>query len=227
MCSKCSEGLEHLRSTRVKMPKEIRSSLPGKESGKRKADMSPEEREQHLLFRRHYERWYRDANKNLRAYQREYHKNYKLNHPDLLKEYSKLHYERDKEKYYAGERRRRAMEADVYSEPYSRSDVLEKWGTDCHLCQQPIDLDAPAHSSSAESNEWEKGLHLDHVIPISIGGPDILENVKPAHASCNLSRPRTFTDVESLSVSLDVKVLNLVNVEFQKRTRRLGRPLKD
>lgn len=227
MCSKCSEGLEHLRTTGARMPKEVRKSLPGKESSKRKADMTPEELEQHLLFRRHYERWYRDANKNLRTYQREYHKNYKLNHPDLLKAYSKLNYERDKDRVYAGERRRRAMEADVYSEKYSRTDVLTKWGTDCHLCAKPIDLEAPAHSSQATADEWKWGLHLDHVIPISIGGPDILENVKPAHATCNLSRPRDFSDVDELSAYLDDKVLNLVNVEFKQRDRRLGRPLKD
>ncbi len=227
MCSKCSEGLEHLKSPGTKMPKEYRATLPGKESTKKKADMTPEELDQHRLFRRHYERWYRDNNKNLRAYQLAYHKNYKLNHPELLSEYSKRNYQLNPDKYYQAERNRRAMEANVYSERYSKDEVLALWGTDCHLCLGPIDLSAPAHSSQAEPEEWKWGLHLDHVIPISIGGPDILENVKPAHAVCNLSRPRNFSDVEELSKSLDVKVLNLVNVEYQNRPRKLGRRLMD
>jgi hypothetical protein len=227
MCSKCSEGLEHLRGTGIKMPKEVLASLPGRQANKRKADSTPEEWEQHRLFRRHYERWYRDASSNLREYQIEYHKNYKLNHPELLQEYSKLNYQQDKERYYEGERRRRAMEADVYSERYSKNDVLSKWGTDCHMCSGPIDLDAPAHASQALADEWRDGLHLDHIIPIAIGGPDILENVKPAHAKCNLGRPKNFSDVEALSSTLDVKVLNLVNVEFQNRPRKRGRKLMD
>jgi hypothetical protein len=85
MCNKCSEGLEHLRSTGTKMPKEVMASLPGRQAKKRKADSTPQEWEQHKLFRRHYERWYRDARSNLREYQLEYHKNYKLNHPEFFK----------------------------------------------------------------------------------------------------------------------------------------------
>lgn len=43
-------------------------------------------------------------------------------------------------------------------------------GTVCHLCGQ----------LGADS--------ADHVIPRSIGGPDVLENLEPAHGSCNSSR---------------------------------------
>lgn len=35
---------------------------------------------------------------------------------------------------------------------------------------------------------WEDGLHLDHVVPLSKGGPDLITNVKPSHARCNLAK---------------------------------------
>ena len=53
--------------------------------------------------------------------------------------------------------------------PYSRSDVFTRWGGHCCYC------DAPAE-------------HLDHVTPLSRGGRDVLSNVVPACADCNLSK---------------------------------------
>jgi 5-methylcytosine-specific restriction endonuclease McrA len=35
---------------------------------------------------------------------------------------------------------------------------------------------------------WQNGLHIDHVIPIAKGGADILDNLKPSHAICNISK---------------------------------------
>jgi 5-methylcytosine-specific restriction endonuclease McrA len=62
---------------------------------------------------------------------------------------------------------------------------LNKWGSDCHLCKKPIDLQAPR---ATFQQGWESGLQLDHVIPISSGGPDTLENVKPSHGKCNIAK---------------------------------------
>ena len=66
---------------------------------------------------------------------------------------------------------------------YSDKDVLEAYGLDCHICQTPIDLDAPRQVGK---DGWEKGLHIDHVYPLSKGGLDTLENVRPAHGKCNV-----------------------------------------
>ena len=68
---------------------------------------------------------------------------------------------------------------------FTEAQVLERWGTNCHICEEPINLDAPRHSKSAG---WKNGLHLDHVIPLTKGGEHTLENVKPAHAMCNLRK---------------------------------------
>lgn len=51
-----------------------------------------------------------------------------------------------------------------------RRATLEAYGTTCHLCGRP----------GADS--------ADHLIPRSLGGPDTLENLRPAHLACNQSR---------------------------------------
>jgi HNH endonuclease len=52
--------------------------------------------------------------------------------------------------------------------------VLELHGMVCWLCTRPIGS--------------RKDLHLDHVRPRSRGGENIVENLRPAHAICNMRR---------------------------------------
>lgn len=232
MCKKCSESVAHLKnpnSYRTKLTDEEKLSLPGKNWSGPREFLTPEQLEETRIYRRAYERLYRERRKesdgNLREYQKEYHRVYAMNHPEVMKERSKTNYEKGKERYYANERRRRALEASVYSEKYTTADVINRWGTDCHLCGKQIDLDAPKIIHQGEG--WQTGLHLDHVVPIAYGGPDILENVKPAHALCNLSRARQRVDIEALLAGLDSKVSNMMLVQHQNSTPKLGRPLKD
>jgi len=74
-----------------------------------------------------------------------------------------------------------------FTEPckYSLYEVFVVHGTNCHICGLPIDFSAPRRSFAPG---WEKGLQLDHVIPLTRGGSDELENVKPSHGLCNLSK---------------------------------------
>ena len=71
---------------------------------------------------------------------------------------------------------------------YSENQVILTYGTDCHICKLPIDFSAPRKVGLPG---WEKGLHIDHVFPLSRGGLDILENVKPAHGQCNVIKNNT------------------------------------
>lgn len=84
--------------------------------------------------------------------------------------------------------RRRARKLENGFEPYTESQVLELYGTCCHLCGNEIDLNAP-RQVGAEG--WELGLHIDHLVPISKGGADSLDNVKPSHGKCNLDKGST------------------------------------
>lgn len=79
--------------------------------------------------------------------------------------------------------RRKARKLGNGFEQYSVNKVLAKYGTICHICNQQIDLSA---ARKAGLPGWEKGLQLDHLIPLSKGGPDTLDNVRPSHGKCNL-----------------------------------------
>ena len=80
-------------------------------------------------------------------------------------------------------RKRRALKIGNGHTPYTVQEVLDKYGTDCHLCQTPINLSV---SRQVGKPNWEKSLHIDHFVPISKGGPDTLENVRPSHGICNI-----------------------------------------
>jgi hypothetical protein len=72
-------------------------------------------------------------------------------------------------------------------EEFSTNDVIEKWGNTCHICEFPIDLEAPTQTGT---EGWEWGLHLDHVVSIFRGGTHTLDNCKPAHAVCNIRKSK-------------------------------------
>ena len=95
-------------------------------------------------------------------------------------EYKHQWYENNKEKAYAANRRRKANLKNVISEPYTDQQILDKYGHNCYLCQEPIDFTVPRTEP--------KGFQVEHVIAISKGGPDTLENVRPSHAYCNWSK---------------------------------------
>jgi len=46
---------------------------------------------------------------------------------------------------------------------------MSYWGNKCWMCEGPFE-------------------HVDHVKPLSKGGPHILANLRPACASCNASK---------------------------------------
>ena len=78
--------------------------------------------------------------------------------------------------------KRRALKLNNGHSPYSEAEVLAAYGTACHICGVPVDLEAP-RKNGVEG--WSNGLHIDHLQPISKGGPDTLENVRPTHGRCN------------------------------------------
>ena len=87
--------------------------------------------------------------------------------------------------------KRRMMDYNALQLPYTKSEVLERYGNICHICQEPIDLNAPKRVGY---KGWEAGLHLDHVIPLARGGNDTIENIRPSHGICNIRKGATLTD---------------------------------
>jgi len=52
--------------------------------------------------------------------------------------------------------------------------ILAEYGMRCHICSGVI--------------ESQDDLEMDHVIPLSKGGPHSAENIRPSHSSCNRSK---------------------------------------
>ena len=132
------------------------------------------------INKRHKE--YRQNNKEKIKEQK---KEYLQNNKEYFKEYKKEYHKNNPHKVREASRKRRALEKANIHEPYSEDQVLKLYGSVCHICKEEIDLSA---NRSTGASGWEQGLHLDHVIPISKGGADTLENVKPAHGLCNLQK---------------------------------------
>lgn len=80
---------------------------------------------------------------------------------------------------------RRAKKLANGFEKYTEGQVLELYGSNCAICSLPIDMNAPR---TCRQSGWHQGLHIDHVVPISKGGPDTLVNVRPTHAICNIRK---------------------------------------
>jgi HNH endonuclease len=57
--------------------------------------------------------------------------------------------------------------------PRIRRAVLDRDGLRCRLCGTPID---------------RADVHIDHVVPVSMGGRSTLDNLRATHSKCNLRR---------------------------------------
>ena len=107
---------------------------------------------------------------------------YRAKNPDHVKAVEKAWREANPEKKKAKDFARYARKKNApIVETVTRQMVLEKWGTNCHICGEPIDLEANRQKDP-------KGLHLDNVIALINGGSHTLENIKPSHVFCNLSK---------------------------------------
>lgn len=69
--------------------------------------------------------------------------------------------------------KRRALVRGTTTEGFTRSEVFARDRGFCHLCGKKVD---PRH--------W----HLDHIIPLSRGGPHTKANVAVSHPRCNLKK---------------------------------------
>ncbi len=99
-------------------------------------------------------------------------------HPDAQAKYSKDYYERLGEKALVRSRakttKRRALKRGASSAvTFTREYIMERDNYRCHICGKRV---KPGDA------------HLDHLIPLSAGGPHTPENVRLAHSFCNLSR---------------------------------------
>ena len=165
-----------------------------------------------LIYKKQQSRIYYDKNKeklliksktwrenNLEHHKRLVNKNYAENKERISKKHKEWK-ENNKEKYaqlgsdwkknnpdkirlYNHKRKARIL--NNTHEHYTEQQILELYGTDCYLCGNPIDMSAPRKCGLPG---WQNGLHIEHVIDLALGGSDTLQNVRGAHAICNLKK---------------------------------------
>lgn len=104
--------------------------------------------------------------------QREAQKRWLAKNPDYNKRYFKAHYEANKAKYFERSKRRLALKKGAMIVRFSTKDLdarMSVFGHRCAYCGGPFE-------------------HIDHVKPLSKGGPHCLSNLRPACANCNLRK---------------------------------------
>lgn len=72
----------------------------------------------------------------------------------------------------------------------THEEVAERDNFVCHICQELVDMSLPRTS--------KRGATLDHVVPITRGGTDSVDNLRLAHWECNVRKSNRF--MEELSV---------------------------
>lgn len=117
-------------------------------------------REQNPERVREKNRQWREANPERRA--------------ELWRKWVQANPERAREIWFNKGHRRRAQMRQTASGRVSRKRIIEKYGMVCHLCGGEI--------------LSRSDLHMDHVIPLARGGAHIEENIRPAHAECNVRK---------------------------------------
>lgn len=76
------------------------------------------------------------------------------------------------DKNYRNDAKRRARKAGTEtSERISRSEIIARDKSTCHLCGKKCKRDK---------------IHLDHVVPLAKGGTHTADNLRVAHAHCNM-----------------------------------------
>lgn len=178
-CRPCLDArAKHAREVRARNPKPKRPKLTPEQLKLNKQARYIRDREKILAKNKEY----RIANKQSIL---ESQKAWRKSRGELQREYQREYYHKNKTRIRNSLKRRRHTRYGVISIAYSVEQVLSLYGTDCHICGTAIDL---AMSRKPGIVGWEKALHIDHVIPMVKGGNDTIDNVRPAHAVCNLSK---------------------------------------
>ena len=111
------------------------------------------------------------------------HYSYLDQNKDKVVAWEKEYYSKHAERYRIKTRRILAKKAGLTNEDWTEKQLIDTYGTDCYICNNPIDFDAPRKGEGSNYSFWP-----DHVIPTSRGGENTLKNVRPCHKTCNISK---------------------------------------
>lgn len=102
-------------------------------------------------------------------------------------------------------KRARSLGLAVTVEPFTHSDLIATYGDSCFYC---------------ETGAFE---HLDHFIPVKLGGPHTLANVRPSCAACNLAKSdldpdEWLSEQEALDDLTKDELDDLIDAEIERWT---------
>lgn len=80
----------------------------------------------------------------------------------------------------AADQRRRALKAGADSEVFRAEEVYDRDRWICGICFEPVDR--------ALRYPDPRSVSLDHVVPLSLGGPHTRANTRCSHLGCNVKR---------------------------------------
>ena len=132
-----------------------------------------------------------------RAFVAKWHREYRKRNPEKVSAREKAWAKANPDKIRDIHRRSKTLRERKGKEnghaPYTRQFILERDDYTCYLCGGRVDLTAP-HQVGEPG--WEIYPHLDHVVPLSKGGPDTPDNVRTTHAACNMSKSDSLVELD-------------------------------
>lgn len=92
---------------------------------------------------------------------------------------------------------------DVTTDPFVRAAVLHKTGGRCYLCWREYITDEAL--ARAVPRLYFFQLQIDHIVPLSKGGPNAISNYMPACSRCNNLKSNLSMDEAQARIARDMK----------------------
>ncbi len=106
----------------------------------------------------------------------EHHAKWYKEHLEQFRAYHAKYYQQNPIKGRAVEATRRALKRDASVGPVDYAVIMERDKMVCGICHKKVKL---------------AKMHIDHIIPLSKGGPHAEHNLQVSHAACNLRKNNT------------------------------------
>jgi len=100
--------------------------------------------------------------------------------PEARYQMKRAEQQRNRHVYRQATRKQVALKRGVLHEDWTEKQLIDTYGSDCYICNKPIDFDAPKRGIGSDYSFWP-----DHMTPTSRGGANTLDNVRPCHRKCN------------------------------------------
>lgn len=145
--------------------------------------------------RRNYRKYYQENKEIKQKHARVYYENNK--ETIKVKHQAYLATKGGKKVMMKAHAKRRTLLATNKGIPFTRQMVIERDGVFlglaspvCYLCEKPIEDVSGA------------SLHIDHIVPVTIGGLDCITNVACTHHLCNLKREKDARELTTEQINL-------------------------